>query len=153
MGGHCNGALVAVEIARQLTAAGEEIPLVVVLDGVARAGFVELFAGAPAPERARRSREAEAATPEQARIMDLMELYRNAVSRYVLERFPGLIAVLRCARIKDKRPDLGWQALAEEVETHAIPGGHLASLTRHIATTGACVKACLDASSASSRSR
>ena len=81
--------------------------------------------------------------------MDLMERYRTAVRRYVPKRFPGRIAVLRSASAIDARPDLGWQAVAAQVETHSIPGGHLGSLTRHVAATGACVKACLDAVSAS----
>jgi thioesterase domain-containing protein len=135
----------------QLMAAGEKVPIVVVLDGIARASFVELFAGAPAAERARRSREAAAATSEQSRIIDLMELYRTAVRRYVPKRFPGRIAVLRSAGVRVMRSDLGWQALAAQVETHSIPGGHLASLTHHVAATGACVKACLDAASSTSR--
>ena len=153
LGGHCNGALVAVEIARQLMAAGEEVPIVVVIDGVARAVFVEIFAGAPRAESGRRSREAEAASPAQLRVMDLMELYKSAVMRYVPKRFPGRIAVLRSGGIRDVRPDLGWQALAAQVQTYSIPGGHLPALTRHVATTGACVKACLDEASSSSASR
>jgi thioesterase domain-containing protein len=146
LGGHCNGALVAVEIARQLLDAGEEVPIVVVLDGVAREGFVEFSTGAPASlERASRRESAAPVLVGQRDVADVMGRFRHAVRRYVPRRFPGRIAVLRSVATRDTRPDLGWRSFAAEVETHAIPGSHLASVTRHVATTGACIRACLDA--------
>jgi amino acid adenylation domain-containing protein len=147
LGGHCNGALVAVEIARKLIDAGEEVPVVVVLDGVARAGFVELSAGiSPSPQRAH-PRDSTAAAPDERErdVVDIMGRFRRAVMKYVPRPFPGRIAVLRSADMRDTRPDLGWQSLAAEVETHPIPGSHLASVTSHVAATSACIKACLDA--------
>jgi amino acid adenylation domain-containing protein len=147
LGGHCNGALVAVEIARQLIDAGEEVPVVVVLDGVAREGFVEFSAGAP-PSSERGSRRDRSATPvlvNERDVVDVMGRFRDAVRKYVPKRFPGRIAVLRSAGTRDTRPDLGWRSFAAEVETHALPGSHLTSVTRHVATTAECIKSCLEA--------
>jgi thioesterase domain-containing protein len=147
LGGHCNGALVAVEIARQLIEAGEDVPIVVVLDGVARAPLVEFFAGAPpdADRAHRRNRSASAREEGSRSIVDVVELYYRATRQYVPRRFPGRIAVLRSGGARDARPDLGWGSFAARLETHAIPGSHLASITRHVAATGARIKACLDA--------
>jgi amino acid adenylation domain-containing protein len=43
LGGHCNGALVALEVARLLRARGEEVPLVVMLDAVAPPRVVRML--------------------------------------------------------------------------------------------------------------
>jgi hypothetical protein len=108
---------------------------------------VEFSAGAPPdPERApRRERATPASAEGQRDVVDVMGRFRRAVRKYVPKHFPGRIAVLRSAGTRDTRPDLGWRSFATEVETHAIPGSHLASVTRHVAVTGACIKACLDA--------
>jgi thioesterase domain-containing protein len=136
LGGHCNGALVAVEMARQLTAEGEDVPLVVVLDAKAPGRPTQVIpdvttAGPPsAPHGSAR---------------DIFLRYRRAMARYAPARYPGRIAVLCSERTRDVRPHLGWSSVSERVETHAIPGSHHTSITRHVATTGARIRACLEA--------
>jgi amino acid adenylation domain-containing protein len=143
MGGHCNGGLVAVEMARQLAAEGEDVPLVVVLDANVptertSAAADEQSSSSPGPGPAQGS-----TTPGSP--LDVFYRYRRAVGSYAPARYRGRIAVLRSAETRDKNPDLGWSSIAEQVETFVIPGSHHTSITRHVATTGACIKACLEA--------
>jgi thioesterase domain-containing protein/acyl carrier protein len=145
LGGHCNGALVAVEIARQLMEAGEQVPAVVVLDCAARNSYAELRTVASSDGESDRHGEARIARSGDRQVAAIDEHYRRAMQQYVPEPFPGRIAVLRSLKYRRADPDLGWAAFARQIETHRIPGGHLSSVTRHIATTAACISGCLNA--------
>jgi amino acid adenylation domain-containing protein len=146
IGGHCNGALVAVEVARRLVAQEQEVPLVMVLDAKApwRSTPVAptLSLGEPPPRSRRRGIEAEPRTlPEDA---DPFDRYRHAIASYAPQRIPVRIALLRSEGTADLRPDFGWSMIGERVETHAIPGNHHSSITRHVVETAARMRACID---------
>jgi thioesterase domain-containing protein len=147
LGGHCNGALVAVEMASQLVAEGEEVPLVVVLDAKAPAPWRRDIADASAAASTLPSqRDTERSPAEKTgSVRDVFLRYRRAIAGYAPEHYPGRIAVLCSEHTHDARQDLGWSAISRQVETHAIPGDHHTSITRHVATTGALIKACLEA--------
>ena len=96
LGGHCNGALVAVEMARQLVAEGEEVPVVVVLDAKAPGPRRRDIADASAVANTLPSRRGPEQSPaEKTRsARDVFLRYRRAIAGYAPERYPGRIAVL-----------------------------------------------------------
>ncbi|HEX8009625.1 MAG TPA: amino acid adenylation domain-containing protein [Casimicrobiaceae bacterium] len=157
IGGHCNGALVAVEIARLLLAQGEAVPLVLVLDAKApwrpTRVFETIAVGEASPRARSRSAEREPQDVAPDAEADIFARYRRAMAHYAPARVPVRIAVLRSAELEDFRPNLGWSSVGEEVETHAIPGDHLSSITRHVAETAARIAACVDAALGTERSR
>ena len=149
VGGHCNGAVIAVEVARQLIAQGEQVPLVLVLDAKAPWRATPVFEmasdNAPARAPARSALRGIDPAPLEAMTDDKPFVrYRRAMARYSPARVPVRIAVLHSASFQDLRPNLGWSAVGQDVETHLIPGDHLTSITRHVAETAARMQACID---------
>ncbi|HKZ03856.1 MAG TPA: amino acid adenylation domain-containing protein [Methylomirabilota bacterium] len=209
LGGHCNGGLVALEMARLLVAQGEAVPLLVLLDATAPRRTARVVAGLArladaalrvppagrgervlrwvAGERAiatrlryYRSRLAAhggvgptaglalgragnalaallgggrpvaspppPAGPSQPRRESgtLADRYERAVRRYLPARYDGRVIVLRSQDEADLRTDLGWRSVCQHVETYAVPGDHLGAITRHVAATGARLRACLE---------
>ena len=207
LGGHCNGALVALEIARLLRDRGEEVPLVIMLDASAPrrpvrvlgalARVVDGLLRVPAAHREERLvrwrvREARLVARVRyyrgrldaaggrgfgARLRALVALvrkrvggvalpsaiaeagpvprpasplaarYERAVRRYIPARYGGRIAILRSVEEEDRRPDLGWSSVCPRVTTHAVPGGHVGSITRYVRTTAERLRACLEEAS------
>ncbi len=146
-GGHCNGALVAFEMARLLLAEGESVPMLIVMDAKAPWRATRVFPGVSiGQERAKSPRVAAApAASPLSRDEKASTRYRRAMAHYRPVPYSGRLAVLRSEAQLDLRPSLGWSGLATIVETHVIPGDHHTSITRHVAATGARIKACLDA--------
>jgi len=145
IGGHCNGALVAVEIARQLVAQREAVPLVLIVDAKAPWRQTPVFAigeSAPAPARAPRTAPADPPAPGMSN--NVFVRYRRAIERYAPEQLPLRAAVLRSARTKDLRPSLGWSSVVAVADTQTIPGNHHSSITRHVVETGAQIRACIE---------
>jgi amino acid adenylation domain-containing protein len=147
LGGHCNGALVAVEMARQLVAEGEEVPLVVVLDAKAPGPRRRDIADASPVANTVSSRRGSEQSPAEktGSTRDVFLRYRRAIAGYAPAHYPGRIAVLCSERTHDPRQGLGWSAVSRQVEMHAIPGDHHTSITRHVAATGARIRECLEA--------
>lgn len=77
--------------------------------------------------------------------MEKSTLYRRAIAAYAPKHYPGRVVVLRSGENKDLRPSLGWSAIAPDLETYTLVGNHHTSITRHVASTGARIKAVLDA--------
>jgi len=217
LGGHCNGGLIAFEMAQRLTAQGERVEFLALLDTPAEntwlgAGllrglvdwsgkirgrteqerlerFIRLqrrivagreWAGYyrrrvrevlryPVNERvatlrrqARRSSEAlvrifrprpafpaastrspEPTGPTRARPGSPDEAYGRAMAGYIPRRYDGRIALFNAHGDSSEPTDLGWRAVAREVEVHVIPGDHLTFITRHVRVLGEHLSACL----------
>ncbi len=128
-GGFCNGAFVAFEMARQLIAAGDDVPMV-----------VAILARAP--------RGAPARADEEYVVLDRGGGYRvlephdsesktqlryvKAMDKYAGGPYNGRLVLLR-SRERDEPPrDLGWSRFAATVEIHDLPGDHTTLVTRHI---------------------
>ena len=120
LAGHCNGALVAVEMARQLLAENEAVPLVVVMDAAVPwrtkpVGLSLSMGNAPPP---RKSEPVTPPTPAAAPGDDtLFARYRRVIAAYDPAPYPGRLAVLRSETMKDLRPSLGWSAIGKEVDS------------------------------------
>ena len=147
LGGHCNGALFAVEMARQLAQAGDRVPFVVVVEARAPRRVTRVFEGVSLGTPSARSRRSvlQPAVDPTTATGDVFVRYRDAILKYAPAPYRGRIAVLHSKAIQDPRPGLGWSLLAAHVETHPIQGDHQSAITRYVVETGARVKACLEA--------
>ena len=203
LGGHCNGALVALEIARLLRGRGETVPLVVMLDASAPrravrvlgvlAQAIDALLRVPAARRddrlvrwrvregrvtsrlryyrerldagggrglgaqlralgaiaqkkivAWRRPPAAVPSPPARPASPLAVHYERAVRRYIPAPYDGRIALLRSVEEPDRRLDLGWSSICPLVTVHAVPGGHVGAITRHVRATAERLRACLE---------
>jgi thioesterase domain-containing protein len=131
LGGHCNGGLIALDMARRLRAEGERVDLVAVLDTWVQAP------GSRPPAWDEDSAH-QAATP-------LGEAYQRAISAYVPERFPAPVALFYSGTEPDTEFEVTWQAVAEDLRVFRIPGNHLDFITRDVHILGALLRSCLEA--------
>jgi amino acid adenylation domain-containing protein len=143
LGGYCNGALVAFEMARQLVAAGEIVPAVFAIETRGPQA-----ATAPAPgeryvvlDRAGGYRELlprDWDTEAQLR-------YLHAMQRYAGGRYDGRLVLVRSASLATESPrDLGWARCAMRVDVHDLPGHHTSIVTRHVADLARVIGATID---------
>jgi hypothetical protein len=140
LGGHCNGALEAYEMARQLRARGEGVELLLLMDPPDPD---------PTPLEALPDLEAApsglAALPPDQRQQVLFRRFLEVLRRYR----PGALDVpavfFRSGEEAEARGAGGWAGLVPVSQVHGFPGGHLSTLTRHVADMGRRLQACLDA--------
>jgi thioesterase domain-containing protein len=137
--GHCAAGLVALEMARQLRAEGEDVPLVVIIDAraPARREFVSAgdgrAAGEPPPD-----------APQRVSRHPTTAAYGAAVARYAPADYAGRVTVFGSERVHDPRPHLGWGAIAAQVTSARIPGDHFGAITRHAHTLAAALRRAID---------
>jgi thioesterase domain-containing protein len=133
VGGHCNGAFVAFEMARSLIEQGEQVPAVIVIEARAPGGK---GAGEPSGERGSWVTFDASGAPRvvaaRDRQSDFWLRYLRAMDRYTGHRAPVHLVVVRSRELHDAREDLGWSALAGSVEVHEVPGNHTTLITRHL---------------------
>jgi len=146
LGGHCNGALVAYEMARQLTSEGEEVPAVVLIesaapspaegapDGAGRGQFVTF--GADGATEVLTARD---------RLSDVDLRYRHAIDRYAGNPWNGHVVVIQ-AQDRNRGPGAGWARFAPDVESHLVTGGHVTLITRHMGELAAVVRGAIERS-------
>jgi thioesterase domain-containing protein len=151
LGDHCNGALVAFEMARQLRAQGQVVdpPILIGAD----------VSGAPRQpldweleSRLRQFLEPHNRAPAKGdltawedRRWHLFAVYRWALQSYAPRPYPGRIIVFRPHEhpLRAGDPSMGWSRVAESVQTYVIPGSHLSCLTEHVAALAEQLRACL----------
>ncbi len=130
IGGHCNGALVAFEMARQLLARGEAVAAVVAIESRApRPGGPQAGDGAYVKVDA-----AGRAAPllPVSRATDAELRYTRAIDRYEGGRCDAHLVVIQAHEWRDPAPDAGWSRFARTWEGHVLPGGHVTLITRHL---------------------
>ena len=121
VGGHCNGAFVAFELARQLIDAGEEVPAVIVVDASAPGA-----PGGGAPDEAAVSAVlASAGFPEaNDRMSDLAHRLYRAMLAYCGRRLDTHLVVVRGRESDASAHDEPWRRFAATFELQVIPGDH-----------------------------
>jgi acyl-CoA synthetase (AMP-forming)/AMP-acid ligase II/thioesterase domain-containing protein/acyl carrier protein len=167
LGGYSHGALVALEMAHRLRTAGEEVPLLVVID-----------MAVPSPaQKSDRSRWTRAAISVRASVRYRLEKfygplrrpgtgndahrdssdtawrtaqwrrYRGAVARYRPKFYPGHVVLLVAkdgyALQRTGDPLLGWGGVARDVAVFSIPGTHQTCVTQHLEIIGEHLRAAL----------
>lgn len=126
VGGHCNGAFVAFELAGQLIDAGEEVPVVIVVDASAPGA-----AGGEAPDEAAVMETlASAGFPEaNDRMSDLAHRLYRAMLAYRGRRLDTHLVVVRARESDASAHDEHWRRFAATVELQVIPGDHKSLVT------------------------
>jgi acyl-CoA synthetase (AMP-forming)/AMP-acid ligase II/thioesterase domain-containing protein/acyl carrier protein len=165
LGGHCNGGLIALEVAQRLRAAGERVDLLAVVDAPApnvgmrarlayavASGVRALRRWAGAQRRKayarlrKRLREQTTATIHdhgELRSSDPAAAYRQAVKGYLPRPYAGLIAVFVSESPTRQALPRFWRRIGRDVEIQHTPGNHLASITQHVDALGERLRACL----------
>jgi amino acid adenylation domain-containing protein len=140
VGGYCNGALVAFEMARQLIAEGERVPLVVMIEAPALS--VDRASATAAVER-----YVTFAPDGRARILGAQEsqtLYARAMAAYRAGRYPGELLILRSHLLDELEPEKGWTPLATSAFIHVLPGDHNTLVTRHVGEVAVLTRSAID---------
>ena len=136
VGGHCNGAFVAFELARQLIDAGEEVPAVIVVDASAPGAT-----GGGAPDEAAVSAVLTSAGFPVAhdRMSDLAHRLYRAMLAYRGGRLDTHLAVVRAGESDTSAHDEHWRRFARTFELQVIPGDHKSLVTGENADAFAAV--------------
>ncbi len=144
IGGHCNGAFVAFEMARLLIEQGDQIPAVIIVEaraprdpgepaGDAREAYVRFDrTGAP-----------DILAPRD-RLSDAQLRYTRAMDRYTGRPCAAHMVIIRSRRNENAQHDLGWSRLAASGERHILPGGHVTLITRHVGELAKVVREAID---------
>jgi thioesterase domain-containing protein len=167
LGGHCNGGLVAFEMARRLEAQGEEVALLVMI-----ATDVRSAAGPPERswshvmryywDRLRPRRDVAPSPPEPSALEspglravaerqraqdERFAIYARALDSYVPGPFGGR-AVLLWPEGEEKRHGgdrtQGWGRVTTRLAVESIPGKHLSCVTTHVRELATALRRALD---------
>jgi thioesterase domain-containing protein len=152
LGGYSLGGLIAYEMAQQLSAKGEEVGLVMLLDsypGKVKSVRHSLLSMLLSPQQFFVDMPYAAVDSVRRRIKrgrvapELKNVFHNnaaAGDRYVLKPYGGRVGLFRAAEKSWRTsadPYAAWSKLAPKLETHEVPGDHRGVLyepqVRHLA--------------------
>jgi thioesterase domain-containing protein len=162
--GYSLGGLVALEMAQRLSANGEKVALLAMLDGYPNMRYLSLgqqirLATRQAKRRLRALGERRGGAPNQvsAAFTPAMQRVRNsaelALTRYRPRFYPGKIKFVRAA-ISSRFPDNAvavWAHLADKFEVETVPGDHLGMMATHFESLAAVLSRYLEEAFADSR--
>jgi surfactin synthase thioesterase subunit len=131
LAGHCNGGLIAYEVARQLKNAGEAVHLVALVHTV--------FMGRECNVRMQPQPDAERMKLPQVRNAWLWTRYWAPIVRYRPQPYDGLVTLLwpRAEPFQSGDPVAAWKESAGEVDFRVVEGDHLTCITIHVNSLGA----------------
>ena len=145
VGGHCNGAFVAFEMARQLQAEGERIPAVVLIEAREPRGVDA--DGSKAERPAWGAIDAfgtlRVIAPRD-RQSDLWLRYAQAMNAYRGHPFAGHVSIVLSRVNRDRTSAGGWSQLAASAETHVLPGDHVTLITRYVDELAQVIRATIE---------
>ena len=131
LGGYCNGALEAFEIARQLVQAGADV------------SFVALVAPPQPGHGGTRPSETSAHDATGDSRAGLLRRFAEACAAYTPTFVPVPITVVQPADDHAKADDRagGWGSLAPDVTVELVPGTHATAVALHADTIGSLIRA------------
>ena len=144
VGGYCNGAFVAFEMARQLIDAGERVPLVVVVEARAPTGDPADKSSAGAFYVSFEQGDGFRVLEPRDRPSDAWLRYTRAIEDYSGGSYDGHVVVVRSPKLIDGRPELGWGRLATSAEMHVLPGDHITLVTRYVSELATLTRMAID---------
>jgi amino acid adenylation domain-containing protein len=132
LAGYCNGAFVAFEMARQLIAEGDAVPLVIVIEARAPRS------AAPSPGGANEAYVTFGGTGAQVlrahdRASEAQLRFSQAMTRYAGGGYAQRFVLVHSEASKVAERDWGWTRHAPRVEVHVLPGDHVKLVTQHTA--------------------
>jgi amino acid adenylation domain-containing protein len=151
LGGYCNGALEAFEIALQLTDQGQRVDLLFLMDPLppkqAPRGSTPYRGLGAAPSRvppAPAGADDDNLDPHARRRVAL-DFCTGVCASYVPRRYPGRVTILQSGDDLPETadPSRGWNGLADAVEVHVIPGRHFTSITTYVLDAADHLRRCL----------
>jgi thioesterase domain-containing protein len=131
LAGYCNGALVAFEMARQLVATGDEVPMVVAIQARAPRGAAAAPATADGQYVVFDGAGVRVLVPHD-RESDLLLRYSQAIDAYRGGNYAGRLVLIRAHAPAAGPRDFGWSRFAPRIEVHVLPGDHVTLVTRHV---------------------
>lgn len=155
LGGYSFGGIVAFEMACQLAAMDEAVPLVVLFDTYAPAESVastkEEDGLYPWVKRGMLRRlikyyfDRGRILPGKIRHFHIIDTYSKATAEYSPGMFPGKVTLIRTEG-SPGTPDMGWKDLARDgVEIHKVPGDHYSIIKEpHVRALAREVRASMD---------
>ncbi len=152
LGGHCNGALEAFEIARRLRAAGQTVELLVMISPPGRRqASPSLWANVGLRYLLRSLfpfLDSRLLAPRLAWLRSalLYSLYAAACRSYAPLLYAGRVVLLRPSEglAHGCDTDRGWRNVAPELDVQLLPGGHALSITAHAQVVGGHLRRYLD---------
>ncbi|MFI4923758.1 MAG: amino acid adenylation domain-containing protein [Vicinamibacteria bacterium] len=140
LAGYCNGAYVAFEMARQLVAAGDDVPVCVLLEAHPPSGDAEtedagylLLDASGAPRML-------AAVDHQS---EMHLAYRRAMDAYEGGPYDGVLVTINSHDVLADA-EAGWHRLAPKLEWHRIAETHVRIVTHRTAEMAAVIGAAID---------
>ena len=132
--GYSFGGIVAYEMAQQLTAAGEQVPLLAVFDTYAPGLHLEAIKADAKPwdglKKAvlrgivKRSLKNEGTVPARWRNFHIVDTYDQAVKAYMPSPYSGKLTVIKAGQSWGPK-EMGWEKLARGgMEVVVVPGDH-----------------------------
>jgi amino acid adenylation domain-containing protein len=133
LSGYSFGGLVAFEMAQQLTAAGEEVPLLVMLDTYAPHEFVRVMKQEEKlhdpmkkfilRQLVRVKRKKGKLENPKLRHFHIIDTYDEAIKRYAPKPYSGPVTVMRAEA--SPGDDMGWRTIVTgPVDVRVVPGDH-----------------------------
>ncbi len=144
LGGYCIGGIVALEMARQLEKAGENVDAAILVGAPPNAD----------PRSATQKRDHSAAVAANSpkaqsapalslrmNVEDTFIRYTRAGELYSAQHYPGKLFMLCPSEKKYPADDpiSGWRSVIADLTVRRVPGGHLTALTRHIGSLGSTI--------------
>jgi thioesterase domain-containing protein/acyl carrier protein len=145
LSGHCNGALVALEVARRLLIYGKRIGLLLLIDPPS-IGFFKLSGSVTENTKLYSVDLISSSMSSEAKRSILMELYFNICTNFSPKYYPGKLTFILSSSMVKRAHDstLGWRKMCEKLDVHIIPGGHLTIMTHNLEKLAKLMRASLN---------
>ncbi|MFZ4481071.1 MAG: non-ribosomal peptide synthetase, partial [Rhodoferax sp.] len=150
LGGHCNGAMVAFEMAQRLVGEGSKVELLVMMDPPVTRAHLSTEVAGTTPEASGLADPVSAAIDldqlsAEARHNKVLQMYGRLCQSYAANFYPGKLTLLLAQEaLHAQDPARGWGGKAAATEVHVVPGHHVTMITGHTDTLAKKLIECRD---------